>query len=213
MNLEPQQSQSYANNGFLLLPDAIDAETVERARQVLIRKLSNVSKNPNHAFMGRAVRACFNEEVRETAAELAGVGKKPFRPPWRVYTITVFPTTGPWELPSPHIDHAREEDAHLTFPPPFRVGCLIFLSDVQPHTGATIVWPGSHRRLAELAKSNAERYQYMAALNRDISKVDLGPPQEIIAEAGDVLLYHYLCAHSGSSNTGSLPRFALSHKW
>ena len=84
MNLGPQQSRSYADNGFLLLPDAVDAETVERARQVLIRKLSNASKNPNHAFiMGMAVRACFNEEVREAAGELAGVGKTTFRPPWK----------------------------------------------------------------------------------------------------------------------------------
>jgi hypothetical protein len=213
MNLEPQQIQSYTDEGFLLLSDAIDAETVERARQVLTRKLSNAGKNPYHAFvMDRAVRACFTEKVREAAAELAGVAKR-FRAPWRVYTITVLPTKGPWEWPSPHIDHAREEDGHLTFPPAFRIACLIFLSDVQPHSGATIVWPGSHRRLQGLARSNVERYKYMASVQRDISKADLGVPKEIIAEAGDVLLYHYLCAHSGSSNTSPAPRFALSHKW
>jgi ectoine hydroxylase-related dioxygenase (phytanoyl-CoA dioxygenase family) len=90
---------------------------------------------------------------------------------------------------------------------------LIFLSAVQPHNGATVVWPASHRRLEELARSNVERYKYMAEVQRDIPKVDLGAPKEIIAEAGDVLLYHYLCAHSGSSNNSATPRFALSHKW
>jgi ectoine hydroxylase-related dioxygenase (phytanoyl-CoA dioxygenase family) len=75
------------------------------------------------------------------------------------------------------------------------------------------VWPGSHRRLEELAKSNIQHYKYMASLFRDIGKVDLGCPVEITAGAGDVLFYQYLCAHSGSSNSGANPRFALNHKW
>jgi ectoine hydroxylase-related dioxygenase (phytanoyl-CoA dioxygenase family) len=75
------------------------------------------------------------------------------------------------------------------------------------------VWPGSHRRLEELAKSNIERYEYMASVYRDIATLDLGSPKEITARAGDALFYQYLCAHSGSSNSGRTSRFALNHKW
>jgi ectoine hydroxylase-related dioxygenase (phytanoyl-CoA dioxygenase family) len=213
MNLGPQQVQTYADDGFLLLPHAIDSATVERARQVMIRKVANTSENPYHTSVwDSAVRACFNKAVCEVAAQLAGARKRLSRP-WRVYTVTAFPTPKQWEWPSPHIDHAREEDAHRTFPPPFRVACLIYLTDVPPRSGGTIVWAGSHRRLEELAKSNIEGYKYLAALNRDILKVDLGQPKEITAEAGDVLFYQYLCAHSGSINCGATPRFALNHKW
>jgi len=31
--------------------------------------------------------------------------------------------------------------------------------------------------------------------------------------AGDVLFYHYLCAHAGSQNTSTQPRLALNMKW
>ena len=90
---------------------------------------------------------------------------------------------------------------------------MIYLTDVQPHGGGTVVWPGSHRRLETLASSHPQRYKYLATLYRDISTLDLGSPREINARAGDVLYYHYLCAHSGSTNTGPGPRLALNHKW
>ena len=139
--------------------------------------------------------------------------RKRFAPPATVYTITVFPTSESWVWPVPHIDHAREEDAHRTFPPPFSIGCLIYLSDIQSQSGGTIVWPGSHRRLQELAAANPDRYKYLASLNRDIPQLDLGGPKEITARAGGALFYHYLCAHSGSTNSGTEPRFAMNHKW
>jgi len=129
------------------------------------------------------------------------------------YTISVFPTTSTWEWPKPHIDHAIQEDAHLTFPPPFIVGCLIYLNDVPAHSGGTVLWPGSHRRLELFATANRDKYKYMWALNQDIPLADLAPPIELTVKAGDVLFYQYLCAHAGSFNTGSEPRLALSHKW
>ena len=75
------------------------------------------------------------------------------------------------------------------------------------------MWPGSHRRLEQLAASDLGRYKYLAALNREISKLTLGDPKEITARTGDVLFYQYLCVHAGSTNTGKEPRLALNHKW
>jgi len=213
MGLGAEQIQSYVNDGFLLVADLMDRKTVEEARRVLVEHIGPRRENSLHAFVSDpTVSACFNKNICSAAAELAGVRKR-FAPPRTVYTITVFPTSEPWTWPWPHIDHSRDEDAHQTFPPPFHVGCLIYLSDIQPHSGGTIVWPRSHRRLEELAASNPERYKYLAALNGDIPQLDLGCPQEITARAGGALFYHYLCAHSGSSNSGAEPRFALNHKW
>jgi ectoine hydroxylase-related dioxygenase (phytanoyl-CoA dioxygenase family) len=129
------------------------------------------------------------------------------------YTIAVFPTSAPWEWPKPHIDHALKEDAHQTFPPPFRVACLIYLNDVPSHSGGTVVWPGSHRRLESLAAARPKDYLFMWALDRDIPTAELPTPVELTPRAGDVLFYQYLCAHAGSLNTGLEPRLALSHKW
>jgi hypothetical protein len=90
-------NQSYRDEGFVLVPDAIDAGTVERARQVLERKVVNASENPYHTFVrDSAVSACFNRKICDAAAQLADVRR--VRPPRTVYTVTVFPTTEKWEI-------------------------------------------------------------------------------------------------------------------
>jgi ectoine hydroxylase-related dioxygenase (phytanoyl-CoA dioxygenase family) len=53
----------------------------------------------------------------------------------------------------------------------------------------------------------------MWMLKLEIEKLDLGPPVELTPRCGDVLFYHYLLAHSGSTNTSDRPRFALNMKW
>jgi ectoine hydroxylase-related dioxygenase (phytanoyl-CoA dioxygenase family) len=146
------------------------------------------------------------------AAQLAGAARV-FPAPQTTYTICVHPENCSWQWPDPHIDHALEKDAHRTFPPPFQIACLIYLNDVETHSGATIVWPGSHRQLENLARSRPSEYALLWSLNRDIPKLILAEPLEILARAGDVLFYHCLCAHAGSTNAGTQTRLALNHKW
>ena len=50
------------------------------------------------------------------------------------------------------------ERAQPTTPRAFRVACMVYLSDVAPHGGGTVVWPGSHRKLEALARSDLDRY-------------------------------------------------------
>jgi len=147
------------------------------------------------------------------AAQLAGDDPAAFRPPARAYAINVFPSQGEWRWPGPHIDHAIKEHGHRTFPRAFRIAAMTFLGDVAPHGGGTVVWPGSHRKLETLARSEPERYETMWALNQDLGRADLGDPVELTPRRGDVLFYHYLCAHAGSKNTGERPRLAFNMKW
>jgi ectoine hydroxylase-related dioxygenase (phytanoyl-CoA dioxygenase family) len=90
---------------------------------------------------------------------------------------------------------------------------LIYLTPISQHAGGTVVWPGSHRQLESIARSRPEDFEFLYALNEEIAKVPLRNPVEILTEAGDVLFYHYLCAHAGSTNTGDTVRLALNHKW
>jgi len=202
--------------GFVVTPGLISSAVIEEARDALSRRMARAHQAGDaalHSFRrDAAIRACFTKELRAFAAGLARVGR-PLRKPLSVLTITVMPTARAWERPLPHIDHANKEDGHRTFPPAFRLGCIVYLSDVRSQSGATIVWPGSHARIEALAKSDPERYQYRWALNRDLTLLDLGDPAELRANAGDVLFYHHLLAHAGSMNTGAEPRFALNHKW
>jgi len=120
---------------------------------------------------------------------------------------------GEWRLPRPHIDHAIKEHGHKTFPRAFRIAAMTFLSDVPPHGGGTVVWPGSHAVLERLARSDPRRFETMWALNQELANTALADPVELTPRRGDVLFYSYLCAHAGSQNTSARPRLALNAKW
>ena len=151
-----------------------------------------------------------------TAAAQLGEGDMApdvYRPPKGVRSINIFPQTGEWGPPGSHIDHAIKEHGHKTFPPAFRVATLTYLTDVEPHSGGTVVWPRSRYKIEALARSDPDRYEYMWVLNREYNREELGDYVELTPKRGDVLFYHVFCAHSGSKNVGRLPRFALPCKW
>ena len=90
---------------------------------------------------------------------------------------------------------------------------MTFLNDVEPNGGGTVVWPGSHRKIAALARSNPDYYRPMWVLGEELYKADIGECVEIVPQGGDVLFYHVFCAHSGSLNVTDYPRLAMNMKW
>jgi len=214
MQPSPGQLSAFEQAGFLLASGLIEPDRVQRAYdRVIAGNLKESKAASRHQFVwNRSVRACFTEELCAMAQHVAGPGVR-VRRPLITYAITVFPSDGVWEWPNPHIDHALEKHAHKTFPPAFHVGCLIYLNEVTPRSGGTVVWPGSHIQIEELAAAHRQRYEYLAALNNDLSQIVFRDPVEITASPGDVLFYHHFLAHAGSLNTGTRARIALNHKW
>jgi hypothetical protein len=211
--LQTEQLAAYRERGYVLVPGLIDERTVAEAASILSDRLKGKDFGPHQAFCSdRELLACYTSEVCWTAAQLAGVSR-PFKPPRSTSTISVLPGAGEWRWPVPHLDHAKREDGHPTFPPPYQIACIIYLSNVRAHSGGTVVWPESHKQIEMLAQSRNEEYAHLWKLHRDLSLLDLKKPLEIEAAAGDVLFLHYLCAHAGSLNTGAEPRLALNHKW
>jgi Phytanoyl-CoA dioxygenase (PhyH) len=213
MQLSPGQLSAFEQAGFLLTSGLIDPAIAQRAYDRVIERAPKGKAASSHRFVwNRLVRACFTEELCSVARHLAGPGVR-VRRPLITYAITVFPNNGVWEWPSPHIDHALEKHAHKTFPPAFHIGCLIYLNEVTSRSGGTVVWPGSHKQIEELAAAHRERYQYLATLNDDLNRIVFRDPVEITASPGDVLFYHHFLAHAGSQNTSTKARIALNHKW
>ncbi len=207
------QVRSYHAQGFVLIPGLIKQSVVQHAFDLLSTYIPPGQTGAFHKILSASpLLECVTKSVCAAAAKLGGIDARLERPA-SVYTIAVCPQVGSWEWPTPHIDHARLEDRHRTFPPPYRIGCLIYLNDVHPHSGATVVWPGSHRQLTDLARSDLDKYELLSSLNEDIQTLRLNNPVEISARAGDALFYNYLCAHSGSKNVGPSCRLALNHKW
>jgi hypothetical protein len=220
--LTVEQLRSYREQGYVVVPGLMPGTVARDAEGAMWRLLHLDPEVPsgwphrelNHRTYGDpALLACFPNRLLGAAAELGGEDPTSYRPPSAAYAINIFPQEGEWRWPTPHIDHAIKEHDHVVFPRAFRVACMLYLTDTPPHGAGTVVWPGSHRKLEELARSDLERYRLMWSLGQDIGRVDLGTPRELLPRQGEVVFYHYLCAHAGSMNTTDRPRFALNMKW
>ncbi|MCA1596237.1 MAG: phytanoyl-CoA dioxygenase family protein [Chloroflexi bacterium] len=220
--LTDEQRRGFDAQGYLLISGLIPPQTAAQAADAMWRALGadpedeaswRTIEKGHRGIEEPALTAVYTPQVLQAAAELSGDDPATFRAPSRAYAINIFPTDGEWHWPSPHIDHAIKEHGHKTFPRAFRLAAMTFLNDVPQHGAGTVVWPGSHRKLEALAKSDPERYELMWSLGRDLARADLGEPVELTPRRGDVLFYHYLCAHAGSMNTSRVPRLALNMKW
>jgi len=218
----PEQRRFYDEQGYVLISGLIPPEVAAAAETEMWALLGISPGAPeewasvargHHAFESPGLVACYTPAFLAAAAELAGEDPATIRAPKRGYCINIFPRQEPWEWPRPHIDHAIKEHGHKTFPRAYRIATMTFLHDVAPHGGGTVVWPGSHRKIEALARSDPGRYELMWALGRELDRAGLPDPVELTPRAGDVLFYHYLCAHAGSMNTGDRPRFAMNAKW
>jgi hypothetical protein len=219
--LTEEQAQQYMAQSYLLVSGLIPEEVAARAEAALWRLLQAKPDDPaswtgkaeHQSFDSLELAACYTGAMLGAAAQLAEDAPETVQAPKRPYAIDVFPTPGEWHWPHPHVDHAIKEHGHKTFPRAFRIAAMTFLSDVPRHGGGTVVWPGSHRLLEQLALSDPARFETMWALNQELTRLELADPVELTPKRGDVLFYSYLCAHAGSQNVSDQPRLALNAKW
>ena len=109
--------------------------------------------------------------------------------------------------PDWHIDGISSPDNGV---PPGALDTLtaivgVFLT-TQPRAfaGNLTVWPGSHERLARHFRERGPQSLY-----EPLPEVDLGAPEQLVCEAGDVVLMHYLLAHDAAVNTSGVDRIAV----
>jgi ectoine hydroxylase-related dioxygenase (phytanoyl-CoA dioxygenase family) len=217
-----EQELHYDREGYLLVRKLIPEDLLRHAERAIRRVIRNhkdaTTQSEHHRILQAPAEepeliAIFNLHFRATAAQLAGEDPEKFAVPREPWALINFPHGNEWQWPEPHVDHALKEDKFRIFPPPFRIASISCLTDVPPHGGGTVVWPGSHKTLAEFVRRNRKSYRYMSDLNLNLHKVSLNSPVELRPCRGDVLFYHYLCAHSAGMNTSRIPRLALGKKW
>jgi hypothetical protein len=104
----------------------------------------------------------------------------------------------------PHIDYAG-------FVPILYRGFAMFiiLSDNEPLSGNTVVWPGTHRIIQKQLMADPTTHQ-KSPFFKDFLQ-DLPDPYEFSGEAGDVMFTHHLLLHSGSTSHSAnrIPRLAI----
>ena len=216
------QKSHYNHEGYVLIRKLIPENVVVKAEKAMRRVIQNhagsttESENPLLLYVPAEEAefiAIFDLQFRLTAAHLASGDPEMFTVPRQPWALVVFPKGKEWQWPEPHIDHALEEDHFKIFPPPFRIASISYLSDVPQHGGGTVIWPRSHKILTAFVKKNRRSYRYMSDLNRILPTIRLNPPVELKPSRGDVLFYHYLCAHSAGMNVSDVTRLAIGKKW
>jgi hypothetical protein len=81
----------------------------------------------------------------------------------------------------------------------------VFLSDVpERNCGNFTVWPGTHLSHARYFRARGPR-----SLLKGMPKVRLPEPHQITVRAGDLVLAHYLLAHSVAPHVGAHVRYAV----
>ena len=125
-----------------------------------------------------ALLACCTPEYRAATRVLATFAPGAFccqrEYPEAVWSINQFPSSAT-SAPPPHLEGGHR---HLKITPgPFRMITLIYLSDVEPRGGGTMVWPGSNRKFRILAGQQSGRYSHMDYLRPLVADLARDPPQ------------------------------------
>ena len=218
--LTTAQIAHFKLNGYLVLRNMFDQETIEAWRRQIWRALGGSPEDPDTWPTDRGLNG-FTYDPPDSAlvrhpimtaitdqfsggAFVSGDGVPILRWPEPERTWHV-PKTG-------HID------AYGGRWLPFMIGATTYLYDVEPGGGAFIFWPGSHHA--------AHRYFLEHPSQVDGSFLEIedftwdvfcdNPStggQEFTAKAGDVVLWHSYLTHNGSVNTSHAPRIALFARW
>jgi hypothetical protein len=222
--LSAGDKRTLEETGYLLVPGLVSPDRTRAALAAINASLGRNGLPPDALPRMEALTFC-PELVGDAAildlyratplAELAeaALGAGRVRDPREAQIALRFPTPGAAMLdPRPHIDGLPRAlngvDAGTLYH--FTALAAVFLSDVeQRFAGNFTVWPGSHRALAAHFATN-DALGTLARPEVPFPPVALPePPRQLIVQAGDALLAHYLLVHGVSANLSPNIRYAV----
>ena len=224
MALSADDKRTLEETGYLLVPGLVSPDRARAALAAINASLGRNGLPPDALPHMEALTFC-PELVGDTAVldlyratplkELAeaALGAGCVRDPRDAQIALRFPTPGAAKGdPRPHIDglpRALNGVAAGTLYH-FTALAVVFLSDVdEPFAGNFTVWPGSHRALAAYFATN-DALGTLARPEVPFPPVALPEaPRQLIVQAGDALLAHYLLVHGVSVNLGPHIRYAV----
>lgn len=218
MQLTHAQKQAVFDHGYLAVRGVVPPVMIDAALRAINSSLGE-GIDPAELPRFRAQSYCpelqsqpvitdllTNTPAWSLAESLIGAGKIT---PIRSGQIALrFPTMhDPPSPPHPHLDgmsspnNGVPEGEIRTFT--MLVG--IVLSDVpQPYAGNLAVWPGTHRLYQQFFRRHGPD-----ALLAGMPNIELPEPEQLIAQAGDIVLCHYQLAHGVTANLSPKPRYAI----
>lgn len=223
VDLNADQRDRFARNGFVVLRDAVPREilddAVDAVAETVPEDLGDVEAlvsgpDDRHYWGNLETMAPFrplNETVFEYAAQLVGSGR--LRSPGEFAQVAIRYPTGEHPCDPVHATTDDDGNRHVDVVgedgelQPFTIGATTYLDDVHPRGGGLTVWPGTHQGVADYLGDQGDEAQLTeevvdAVLDRNAQ------PFEVCGPAGTVVLWHNLLVHTGGQHLGSHPRIA-----
>jgi hypothetical protein len=191
-------------HGYVVLHDAVPADTRETATQAILDHLGARLDDPESWYQRRSIMVQYFQHPAFAANRRSPRIHKAFAQLWGTADLWVStdrvgfnpPERNGWSFPGPYLHW----DASLQQPMPFSVHGILYLIDNEADQGAFTVVPGFHRRigdwLAQLPAGADPRRQDLYALG----------PKPIAGRAGDLVIWHDALPHGASPNRGRMPR-------
>ena len=208
--ISPDQMRSFAERGYVVLPDAVPKSLIEGARQ---RVADLIEQNPPpHQRRGfhfywesqlpdadPLMAALWESDAIELAKSL--VAPLEFEKPGQLQVSLNIPV---WNHRpgGPHIDGLTTPEPNGR-PGTFTMLAGIFLTDQSTEDmGNLWVWPGSHH----VGSAYLREHGPDALFDIEHPTYPMAPPEQITGRAGDLFLGHYLLGHNMGGNTSARTR-------
>jgi ectoine hydroxylase-related dioxygenase (phytanoyl-CoA dioxygenase family) len=219
MHLTADQHRHLLTDGYLHLPNLIPSDMIRRALRAINASIGNgMNVADMLTFNSRSfcpelcyasiITDLFNASPARSLAE-AAIGAGRLQPVTCGQVALRFPSEPSViaAVPShPHLDgmYTPTNGVPAGTIANFTALAGIFLSDLpNENAGNFTVWPGSHVNHAEYFRHHGPQ-----SLTAGMPTIDIGPPRQITAHAGDIILAHYLLGHGVAANVSPHIRYA-----
>jgi hypothetical protein len=196
----------WAEKGYVVVPEAIDAEERAAVEDAIAEYLAIASDDPQSWYPSKLngiMVQFFQHPALEVARQSPRIHKA-FAELWGTPDLLVTtdrcgfnpPERDQWQFPGPRLHF----DVILVPPVPFGMGGLIYLTDTASDQGAFTCVPGFHREIDGWLTADPSRQTQppdtCAAL----------VPVQIPGRAGDLIIWSQSLPHGSSPNRATRPR-------
>jgi hypothetical protein len=217
MGLSDSQKKEFSKKGFIKISGVAGQKSVNVALRAINHSLGK-GMDPDQVATYRSTTYCpeltdkppildllYDTPAWEIAESL--IAPRKIKLEGKAQIALRFPVMQrPGEM-HPHIDGMYSGNNKIAKGSIFSFTALvgIFLSDVpNEYWGNFTGWPGTHRAIADYLKEHGS-----AALKKGLPPVNLPEPEQLLGKSGDMILAHYLTAHTVVVNVSPYIRYAV----
>jgi hypothetical protein len=211
-----EEKAFFKKNGYVVKPDAVPKDQIEKARDVLWTYIE-ADRNDPTTWVDAGPKGnlpCSNEPAivatlhdnatYDMAEELVGKGR--LRPPGKPLCKMNYPTGHKnWHPPHGHLDGYLPDGVAGTF----TLGVTLNISDIVMQGGGFTTWGGSHLKVADYFRRHPITHGWNINKGEVPELADLPNRYEHAAPAGSIVFWHHYMIHTASMNCQDTIRMAL----